>query len=391
MTESSSGVRRCLFYRPQTIVDDGRSGSAVRPAKMLQAFRKLGYEIDVVAGAAQVRKRAAAEARRKVLAGTRYDFLYAEPPTTPLLLNESHHLPTHPLLDYKFLAFCHSRSIPIILFYRDIHWRLPDYRSRIGWAKYLVVLPFFHLDLIAYRRLVDALLVPDRGMLPYIARWASKKPNWVSTPGFDPLETPPMRRPVDPDAPLRLFYVGGVNPPVYDLTQLLRGSAWAASHGLLHELTICCREPEWLQRSSVYDRYLGPHIKVVHNRNRQELLDLYSRHDVAVMPYGTLNSDWAMPVKFPEAIGMELPVLAGVGTAVARVVAEQGIGWSVGPSVEDFGALLNSLDRGELERVRSKLKLVKPQYTWEERAREVALIADEVRGAQHNPMGVWRR
>lgn len=378
-------TRRCVFYSTRALVDDPIRGSDLRPAKMLEAFRQLGYDADVVAGAARARKSAANKVKQKVLAGVRFDFLYAEPPTTPILLNESHHVPTHPLMDYQLFTFCHSRGIPIILFYRDVQWRLPDYPRRIGWAKYLVVLPFFHLDLFVYRKVVDALLVPDRGMLAQIAGWAAKKPNWVSSPGFDPGELPPPRQPTAAGAPLRLFYVGGVTPPVYDLTPLLEGSAWASSHGLSHELTICCRQLEWQRRPAIYDRYLGAHVRVVHNRNRHELLELYSRHDIAVMPYGTLNSDWAMPIKFPEAIGMELAVLAGSGTAVARVVAEQGIGWSVGNSPEDFYAVLRNVDRSELERVRSNVKLIQAGYAWVERAREVAVIADKVRQRHRMP------
>ncbi len=380
-----TSVRRCVFYSTKPVVDNPVRGSDVRPAKMLDAFRQLGYEVHVVAGDARARGRAAHEVKQNILAGLRYDFVYAEPPTTPIALNESHHLPNHPLLDYRLFGFCHSHEVPIILFYRDVHWRLPDYPRRIGWAKYLAVLPFFHLDLFVYRRVVDALLVPDRGMLKQIAGWAAKRPNWVLAPGFDPLELPPQRQPPAEGAGLRLFYVGGVSPPVYDLTLLLKGSAWASSHGLSHELTICCRELDWQRRPAGYDQYLGPHVKVVHNRNREELLELYSRHDVAVMPYGTLNSDWAMPIKFPEAIGMNLPVLAGSGTPVSRIVTEQEIGWSVGGSPEDFGAVISKVDRAELERVRANLLRVRPQYTWAERAREVAQIAEQVRHPQHVP------
>jgi glycosyltransferase involved in cell wall biosynthesis len=371
--------RRCIFYRTRAIVDDAVSGSDLRPAKLLLAFRQLGYAVDVVAGPAAARKQAIGKVKQEISAGARYDFLYAEPPTTPVLLNEPHHFPTHPLLDYRFIAFCHSRAIPIVLFYCDVQWRLPDYPRRIGWPKYLGMLPFFHLDLLFYRRYVDAFLVPDRGMLPQIAGWVSNRPNWASMPGFDPAETPLRRDPRAEGEPLRLFYVGGISPPVYDLTPLLRGSAHASSHGVSHELTICCREAEWQHRPAAYDRYLGPNVKVVHNRNRQELIDIYSRHDIAVMPYGTLNSDWAMPVKFSEALGMGLPVLAGSATAVARVVGEQRIGWSVGASEEELSAVLQKIDAAELERVRAAVKRVQPEYSWVGRAREVAAIADELR------------
>lgn len=374
-----ASARRIVFYRTLPIADDALSGSGVRPAKLLQAFRQLGYEVDVVAGRADERRRAVDEVRTKVERGVRYDFLYAEPPTTPIPLNETHHLPTHPLLDYAFLSFCHSRKIPVVLFYCDVQWRLHGYPARIGWPKYLAALPFFHLDLLVFRRVVDALLVPDLGMLPQIAGWTAGVPHWASIPGFDPLETPPSREPVAAGTPLRLFYVGGVEPPVYDLTPLLQASARAVRHGLPHHLTICCRQPEWLRLRHLYRPLLGDHVNVVHNRTRQELIDLYAAHDIAVMPYGTPNSDWAMPIKFPEAVGMGLPVLAGSGTAVARMATEQGIGWSIGESIEDLSALLNKVDRAELERVRSVVQLVRPRYAWAERAREIASIGDEVR------------
>ena len=349
-----ANARRCIFYRTLPIDDDSRSGSGVRPAKLLRAFRDLGYQVDVVDGRAGVRASAANAVKKNLKAGVEYDFVYAEPPTTPILLNEPHHLPTHPFLDYGFLARCRSAGVPVVLFYCDVQWRLQGYPARIGWPKYLAALPFFHLDLLVYRRVVDALLVPDLRMLSQIAGWTSKVPHWASIPGFDPQESPPAREAMAPDLPLRLFYVGGVEPPVYDLTPLLAASARAIGKGLRHEVTICCREAEWARRSPAYERFLGHHIRVVHNRSRGELLDLYSRHDVAVMPYGTPNSDWAMPIKFPEAIGMGLPVLAGTGTAVARMVAAQGLGWTLGTSADDdLSNFLRTVDRSELDRVMS--------------------------------------
>jgi len=376
---------RCIFYRTLPMVDEPMVGSDVRPAKLLQAFRRMGFEVDLVAGHASDREQAMDAVRRKISSGERFDFLYAEPPTTPIPLNEPNHLPTRPLLDYRFLAFCHSRAIPLVLFYCDVQWRLPGYASRVGWWKYAASLPFFHLDLAVYRRVVDAVLVPDVGMLKLVGAWASGRPHGASIPGFDPQEALPARSPVADGAPLRLFYVGGVTPPVYDLTPLLEGSRRAIEQGFAHTLTICCREAEWAHRRSTYEPYLGRHVTLVHNRNRLELLELYARHDVAVMPYGTPNSDWAMPVKFPEAIGMGLPVLAGTGTAVGKMAGEQDIGWSVGDSIDDLSAVLRSVDRRELERVRANVELVRPRYTWEERAREVAEIARSLRHGASRP------
>ncbi len=373
-----------MFYRTLPIDPSSPRGSDLRPAKLLQAFRDLGYEVDLVDGPAAARKAAMEAVKERIRSGVEYDFLYAEPPTTPIPLNEPNHLPTHPLLDYSFLSFCHGRGVPVILFYCDVQWRLPRYPAQVGWPKYLAALPFFHLDLAVYRRAVDVLVLPDEGMLRLLPRWAARMRHAVSIPGFDPRETPEVRPAPRGDA-LRLFYVGGVLPPVYDLEPLLRGLAAAVGAGGRYTLTICTREAEWPRRPAAYEPFLGPHVSVVHNRTRGELLDLYSRHDVAVMPFGTVNSDWAMPVKFPEAMGAGLPVLAGEGTAVGRRVAEEGTGWVVGRGEGGLAAVLAGIDAGALERARGAVRAAQPRYTWAERAREIAGLAREIAGLAQGP------
>src|SRR5438034_11185402 len=100
---SMSETRRCIFYRTLAIDEGSRFGSGLRPAKLLQALRELGYEVGVVAGPAPERRAMMRQLEANLRSGVRYEFLYAEPPTTPIPLNELHHLPTHPLLDYRFL------------------------------------------------------------------------------------------------------------------------------------------------------------------------------------------------------------------------------------------------------------------------------------------------
>jgi glycosyltransferase involved in cell wall biosynthesis len=373
---------RIVFYRTQHFDERSQHGSALRPAKLLGAFRRLGYEVDVVAGPADERQAAMSKVRQNLAQGVHYDFLYAEPPTTPITLNESHHLPTHPFLDYGFLSWWRSRRIPVVLFYCDVQWRLPDYPRRIGLHKYLYMLPFFHLDLAVYRRVVDVLLVPNVGMLTQIPSWPDGKPARESIPGFDDSEELPRRGPRSASGALRLFYVGGVEPPVYDLTPVLEGITFARAQSLPLELTICAREPEWRRHHGAYARWLGPHVRIVHNRTRQELLELYANHDIAVMPYGTLNSDWAMPVKFAEAVGAEVPLLAGAGTAVGIRVAAERTGWVVEPGEGGLWNALSSVGEAELERARAAVISVRPAYSWTRRAEEIAAIAAATRSGQ---------
>ena len=50
--------KRCIFHVPNHINPDGKSGSQVRPIKMLNAFINRGYEVDVIEGYGKERKEA---------------------------------------------------------------------------------------------------------------------------------------------------------------------------------------------------------------------------------------------------------------------------------------------------------------------------------------------
>ena len=94
-------MKRCLFYLPYQLKEANRA-RMVRPRKMIQAFRDIGYEVFPVTGYAAERKEKIAEVKRMIRAGERFDFMYAEASTMPMLLTQPHHFPTHPFLDFGF-------------------------------------------------------------------------------------------------------------------------------------------------------------------------------------------------------------------------------------------------------------------------------------------------
>ena len=55
-----SEKRRCIFHIHNHLDEPAQTASQIRPRKMLQAFRDIGYEVDAVMGYGAQRKEAIA-------------------------------------------------------------------------------------------------------------------------------------------------------------------------------------------------------------------------------------------------------------------------------------------------------------------------------------------
>ncbi len=356
---------RMVFHHPLPMAADGASASGVRPWRMVEAFRAIGLEVDVVCGYAAERARSIGEVEARLAAGDRYAFAYCESSTEPTLLTERHHLPTHPLMDFAFLRRLRSRGVPIGLFYRDIYWRFPGYGAGLPWWKAAGAKLFYRWDLLQYRRLLDRLYLPSMAMARHVplvdpARMAALPPACTDSP-ID------LRQ----DAALRLLYVGGMGAH-YRMHELFRAVAGLDDV----RLTVCTREAEWLAVRDEYPLPAGGNIRVVH-RAGAGLTELFEDADVGILcvePHAYW--DFAAPVKLYEYIGAGRPVIASAGTWSARFVTSEGVGWDCAYDAAQIGALLRRL-RDDRSLVRDRAAVVariRPAHTWSARAGQV--VAD---------------
>jgi glycosyltransferase involved in cell wall biosynthesis len=168
---------------------------------------------------------------------------------------------------------------------------------------------------------------------------------------------------------LKLLYVGGIIPPLYDLKSMFN------TVGALEnvELTVCCRDFEWEYIHSYYEPFSHVKIKIVHLQGEQ-LKELYRNTDLFGLfwkPYPYL--EFAMPVKVFETLGYAVPIITSAGTEVARFVEQEGIGWVV-TNEEEFSNLLKFLqgNRRFLIEKRRHLETVRLRHTWQRRAQTVA-------------------
>lgn len=370
--------RTILFHHPLPIEPEPLGGSQIRPARMVEAFREIGFEVEVIAGYSNERARAIARVLEQLRRGRRFAFLYAETSTTPNALNDPDHFPRRPALDAAFLRNVRAHGIPIGMFYRDAYWRFRVFRESVALPKRILMLPLYHLDWAVYRRYVHHLFLPCAAMAAALpGGWPHEQVSELP-PGTDVVD-PPGVPPLSPwDAggggSLKIVYVGTARGPLYDVEPLVSAVARVPRAAL----TIVCPPGELPPRPfAPADR-----IRVVHARGR-DLHGYYAEADVAALVFRSHPyRRFAMPLKLFEALGHGVPILASGGTSAGSFVAETGVGITV--KNDDLESCLTHLaDSPErLQETRSRARVVRHEHTWQRRAEQVArILASSVRSS----------
>ena len=362
-------MNRILFYHPWPLAEDPSKGSEIRPVRMLEAFRRCGYEVDIVTGYSKKRHRRIKAVRRYIEEGGQYSFLYAESTTVPIPLTDPHHLPVRPIQDFNFFRTLRRHGIPIGLFYRDVYWQVEDLQYNASSLKKMVKRSFQWIEWGCFQKYVSHLFLPTdeiRSLLP--TQWPANRASALP-PGCDDLDAEFV---VDEDGPLRLFYVGGVSPPYYDIRPLLRVVERLEDV----KLTLCCRRSEWEENRSFYNGIVGDGtVRVVH-ASAEEIGRFYKNADLVAdlrQPTGYLRT--ALPVKTVEAIGYGVPMLLRRGTSAATFVAEEGTGWVTNSLKEAEDLLVRLRDHRKLvQEKRKDVVVAQKNNKWVARAKQAASI-----------------
>jgi glycosyltransferase involved in cell wall biosynthesis len=357
--------RSIIYHYPYSIRKKLDSGSQVHVTGMLEGFRQLQYDVAEVSGPPSQRSRAITRLREEISTGRRFDFLFAWAPVSPMLRYEQNFL--HPFLDFSFFRWCKNQSVPIGLFYGDVHWRFDHFKKHVPVLKRIPMILLFWYDWIGYLQWVDHLFLPSlrmRAALP--TRWPEDRVTEL-LPGCHP--SPVARQPQSPSGQLELLYVGGVVPPLYDLKPMF--DAIEELDGV--SLTVCCRPFEWERFQAYYGPIDSARIHIVHAYGK-ELETYYARADLFGL-FWRANPYWntTMPVKVFEAIGFGVPIVTTDGTVASRFVAQEDIGW-VGSTIDEFRELVKHLMAQPwlIEEKRRRVETVRQSSTWQMRAQMVA-------------------
>jgi len=360
--------KNMIFHHPLPLNYQATSASGIRPIKMLNAFKSLGYEVDLVTGYSAERKKRIKKIKNKIQKGVEYDFVYSESSTMPTVLTDKHHLPLNPLLDFGFFNFCKRQNIKIGLFYRDIYWAFEGYGSDLNFLKVATAKLAYKYDLKNYNKYLTKLYLPSPEMGKYVPIVNGKifealPPGSDNKNHFDADVNLSSLK----DRKLNIFYVGGMSEH-YQMHFLFE----VVSQFPKITLTICTRENEWL---SVKDTYpvLTDNIKIVHKVGEDMKMLMQQADIVSVFVKPHEYWEFAAPVKLYEYLGSRKPILASNGTLAGNFVKNNKIGWAIDykPSAltKFFVDLLN--DRQKLVKVKSEMNTVAEQHTWVARAKQV--------------------
>lgn len=355
-------VKRCIFHIPNHLDFNIKSGSQIRPLKMLQAFRDNGYEVDYIMGYGKERKCQIKKIKEKIRRNVKYDFIYSESSSMPTLLTEKNHFPRYPFLDFGFFRFCKKNGIKIGLFYRDIYWKFPVYRE-VNIIKRMFSIPLYRYDLKQYDRIVDMLYLPSLLMNEYVGR---SLPVAELPPGCE-INMNQIEKKMK-NSQLNLFYVGGIGE-LYDLKKLFR----VIQKMDKIQLTVCCRENEWKENCEKYAPYMCESIHIIHEAG-EKLKPYYNEADICMLFF---QSDeyrkFAMPIKLFEYIENNLPIIATSGTAAGDFVNKEGIGWTIDYQEECLLNLLNDIqnNRAQLLERKEQVRKAALENTWRKRAKKV--------------------
>lgn len=364
--------KRCIFHVPNYINSEANSGSTRRPICMLQAFRDIGYEVDVVMGDAKTRKKQIKAIEENILNGVKYDFMYSEDSTMPTLLTEKHHLPTHPSLDFGFMKFCKKYHIKIGLYYRDIYWQFPFYGEKMNKLKKSFALWMYNYDIKQYRKIVDILYLQSMKMSKYLPKTIGDVTIKTLPPGGNFNEEQMEKRKQHFEKRdknrLNIFYVGGIGV-LYDLEPLLK----VVQQKQYIDLTICCRQKDWDIEKTRYEKYLNDRISIIH-KSGKELGEYYQKADIASLYFP--NDEYrkfVLPIKLFEYLENVTPIIATSGTEVAKFITDNDIGWAIPCNENSLSELLEKIHKNNdllIGKYKNAIKVL-PQNTWDERAKQV--------------------
>lgn len=372
-----SYIGRCIYHYPHPI-DSQPVGSGVRPLRMLNALKDIGYYVDEITGYGKERKEKIKKVIDRIKSGVKYDFLYSESLTDPTLLAEKNHLPVHPIMDYNLWRICQKYKIPVGLFYRDIYWKYPVYKKNVPIHKRCITIPLYYLDLTMYQKYVSVLFCPTEQFANVVDINIEKS---VLPPGCIENESvianklnKHFARPR-----LSLFYVGSIQG-TYDISIIFE----AVQKCEFVELIVCTPKEQWDENKKRYRDLLCDRVKVVH-RKGSALIDLYEQADASLYllrPNEYLNI--ASPIKCKETVGYGTPMIVSRNTGAAEGVEKDSYGWTIDYDLSSIMRLFKYLYENPDEIKAKTLDTIDAigVNTWDYRAKSISkkLLDNNMKG-----------
>ncbi|WP_060664487.1 glycosyltransferase [Bacillus sp. CHD6a] len=298
-------MKKIIVYYPYELKEQ-KSGSSVRPIKMLEAFRKFGEiinrEIIEIHGDSNSRKLQLEKVYQQINP-KEIECCYTENATIPLWLTDKDHIPRNAFVDIKFYKYLQKNKIPLGLFYRDIYWKFDELYKVNGFVK-PIMQSLFKYELAIYKKYVTCFYLPSIYMNEYL----EFKGLEILPPGG--VDLTDYRNPPQEKEVVQAIYVGGIHPR-YGVYEMLEAIKSINDTKMNISLTLVCRENELNQYKELFEPYRNAEwLKMIHAHGDQ-LVPLYREADFGIVPIKKdFYNDFAVAVKLFEYISYGLPIVA---------------------------------------------------------------------------------
>lgn len=288
-----------VLYYSFSDFNSATSGSSMRPYKINNAFKKLGYEVILING--DINKRWELFRNfKKEDAFDNIDYCYIEPSTYPC----------HPL-DYIMFAAIKMMKIPTGIFYRDMYYKFPELFKKRG-IKKLQLLSRYKLDWFFYKKIAKTIFFPSSTMAKHF-KFKNKK------------TLPPAGEIIKMNSKVikyNLIYVGGVSNR-YGTDILLEAVDIVNKEYGNINLHLICRKYE----EHFFDDYRDESwLKIIH-ASGEKLSEYYNNSDIALIPLRINEyNNFAVPVKLFEYLSYNMPIVTTNCFETARFVKENEVG-----------------------------------------------------------------
>ncbi|SDM56504.1 glycosyltransferase [Sediminibacillus halophilus] len=334
---------------------EGSSGSRVRPQKMYQAFKSIGYDVFLISGNKEEKELGYKKLKKK---NEKFDFCYIEPSSYP----------TQPLIDYKVINYIRKRKIPIGIFYRDAYWKFYDSFVYRGIKNYELKLRY-RLDLMFFKSVSDVMFFPSEEMGNHFTFRQPKValPPAADKRSFQTIQTESIVKRI-PTA----IYVGGVSKR-YGTELLLESFKKVNEQGIKVNLLLICRKNEYESNFNLFQSYINNDWLVIKHLNGQQLENEYIKADFGVIPIlRDVYNDFAVPVKLFEYLSYRLPILTTDCTVLRKYVTENNLGVSKSENIDSFIKGIQYLITNYPKYSESVDSFVNKGGFWEHRAKKVS-------------------
>ena len=337
------------------------SGSSVRPKKIYESFKSLGYEVTMLTGIQNKRKERWKNTWNffKKIRKNQYDLCYVESPSGPIF-NFCDHL----ILFY----ISKVKKVPIGFFYRDAYWKFGELGDISAIKKFVINL-MHRFDWLVFKMTCDKMYFPSETMAE-LFKFKNKE-------AFPPGSTVLCNEIKEFKNFNNCIYVGGVSER-YGTEILLKAFDLVNNkYNKKVNLTLICRQEIDIIKKYKSSSWLNINTGI---SGDEMLKPFYERADLAIIPFKRdIYMDFAIPIKLFEYLANQMPIVATDCIELSKFIKNNNIGIVTEDNPESLAQGIikfYGLKEEEKNNLYKNLNRTISMNTWRERGKKVTELVN---------------